>query len=70
MKKWIALLLILCLCGTFYACSSAKDDTAGALVSPSDVTCPKCGTGFRGNTTYAKMIEKYGYCGFGLCDKD
>lgn len=30
-------------------------------------TCPRCGVGYSANTTYARMVEKHGYCGRGKC---
>ena len=69
MKKVMLLILTICLCAGFCACGISPVEEEVPTAS-TEVTCPKCGTGFRGNTTYARMIEKYGYCGFGLCDKD
>lgn len=67
MKKLGALLAALLLLGLLGGCAEPAKEPE---IISSDVTCPQCGTSFRENTTYARMIEKYGYCGFGLCDKD
>jgi hypothetical protein len=32
-------------------------------------TCPRCGVGYSANTTFARMVEKHGYCGRGQCGK-
>lgn len=45
-----------------------SEDRANKYYPPA--TCLKCGTSFRANTTYARMIAEHGYCGFGQCGKD
>ena len=32
-------------------------------------TCPRCGVGYRADTTFARMVKKHGYCGRGICGK-
>lgn len=45
-----------------------SEDRANKYYPPA--TCIRCGTSFRANTTYARMIAEHGYCGFGQCGKD
>ena len=66
-KKIGMLLALLLLLGILGGCAQPVPEPE---TRSHDVTCPQCGTSFREGTTYARMIEKYGYCGFGLCDND
>ena len=56
--------------GVCYIVGSEVEYTETKDQSMYPATCPRCGTTFRGNTTYASMIRKHGYCGMGLCGKD
>ncbi len=65
MKKLLVIICSLVTVLTFSACEEEKKVTDSPALS--SVTCPVCKNTFRGNTTYARMIEEYGYCSMGRC---